>query len=255
MSDSMLEDPCLKAVILAAGEGKRLRPLTGSLPKCLVPVGGKPLLGRMIEPLATAGVSEIVVVTGYFAEKVDEYLDGLRDLVVCSTVYNPRYNTANNYYSLLVAREALGRGPFLKLDGDVIFESEVIRRVVEGDGGIRLGVDFRDELGPEEMKVRIRFDGESMKVAELSKEIDPARSHGESMGVEYISGESVEFLFRELQRMADEGLDDEYYEFAYNRLAQNGHDVRAVDISGLRSTEIDDIEDLRRAETLFGKKS
>ena len=240
----------LKAVILAAGEGTRLRPLTDELPKCLVPVAGEPLLSRMMEPLADVGVEEVVVVTGFLAEKVESFVKAAAPLPA-RTVYNPRYNTANNFYSLLVAREALGAWPYLKLDGDVIFEPEVMRRVVEGEGGLRLGVDLREELGAEEMKVRLNPDEGFHRVAELSKQIDPTEAHGESMGIELITAASNPLVFQELEQIDKEGLHDEYYEFAYNRLAQKGHDVRAIDISGLRSTEIDDMDDLKRAEALF----
>lgn len=243
----------LRAVILAAGEGTRLRPMTLDVPKCLVEVAGMPLLGRMMDPLVEAGVEEIVVVTGYLSEKVDEYLKRVQRRVPCKTVYNPRFNTANNYYSLLVAEDVLKGAPFLKVDGDVIFESKVITHVLNGVGGIRLGVDFREDLGQEEMKVRMDGEGRKGRVAELSKAVAPKAAHGESMGIEYISEESGEELFKELHRMAEQGLDNEYYEFAYDRLARKGHDVRAVDISGFRSTEIDDIQDLKRAEALFKK--
>lgn len=240
----------LKAVILAAGEGTRLRPLTNNLPKCLVSVAGEPLLGRMMKPLSEVGVKEVIVVTGYLTEKVEAYVKSDAPLP-SRTVFNPRFNTANNYYSLLVAQQALGDGPFLKLDGDVIFEPEVMRRVVDGNGGIRLGVDMREGLGVEEMKVRLDSEGLDTRVAELSKGIDPSKADGESMGIEFITSESSPALFYELAKMDKEGLHDEYYEFAYNRLAGQGHDVRAIDISGLRSTEIDDMDDLKRAEALF----
>jgi choline kinase len=235
-----------KAVILAAGSGTRLRPLTNKLPKCLVPVGDTPLLGRMLEPLRQVGVSEVVVVTGYMSGAVESYV---RDAVLpCRCVYNPRYDEANNYYSLLVAREELDGHPFLKLDGDVIFDPKVLERVMEGPGDIRLGVDVREELGGEEMKAKLDDEG---RVLALSKKISPKESAGESMGVEWISPAGFEPVFDTLHQMADQGLDDEYYEYAYDQLARRGCDVRAADISGLRVTEIDDLEDLKRAEALF----
>jgi choline kinase len=235
-----------KAVILAAGSGTRLRPLTEKMPKCLVPVAKRPLLGRMLDPLVEVGISEVVVVTGYMSEAVEEYV--AQAPLPCRCVYNPRFDSANNYYSLLVARKALARAPFLKLDGDVIFESRVLKRVLAGAGAIRLGVDVRPNLGAEEMKAAVDDRG---RVQALSKALDPKQCAGESMGIEWISAAAFDRVFDTLQAMADRGLDDEYYEYAYDTLARTGYDVQAVDISGLRVTEIDDLDDLARAERLF----
>ena len=235
------------AVILAAGMGTRLRPLTDSKPKCLVPVAGRSLLERMLDSMAQAGIEDAVVVTGYEKEQVEAAVQGAR--VACRCVFNPRYADANNYYSLLVAREAVAGRPFMKLDGDVIFEPVVLRRVMDGPGWIRVGVDIRNDLGAEEMKVYADHEG---RIQAMSKKLVPSQSLGESVGIEFISVQAVIPLFEMLAKMADEGLDDEYYEYAYDQLARSGRDVRVVGLSDLTWTEIDDLADLKHAEELFG---
>lgn len=250
-----------EAVILAAGVGSRLQPLTDRIPKCLAPVAGKTLLGRMLEALAETGFVRAFVVVGHKAEEVARFVKEAP--VHCELLNNPRYDTANNYYSLLIARKQLEGRDFVKLDGDVIVEPEVLRRVISGsreagsaDAGsaeagsaeARLAVDLRSDLGAEEMKVVADSDG---RIRRISKEIPPDTAAGESMGVEWISAGASGPLFQELQRMDDGGLTDEYYEYAYDQMVRRGHDFRAADVSGLRIIEIDDLADLKAAEKFF----
>ncbi len=241
-----MKDEAPVAVILAAGMGTRLRPLTDSMPKCLVPVGGRSLLLRTLDAVAEAGIQEAVVVSGYLSVLVEREVG--QAPIECRVVYNPHYDDYNNYYSLLVARDAVAGRPFVKLDGDVIFEPEVLRRVTTGPGWIRVGVDVREDLGEEEMKVLA--DGRG-RILGLSKAIRPAEAAGESVGIEYVGPEAADAVFEELARMEREAIHHEYYEFAYDRLARAGRDLRLVDLSDLRWTEIDDLADLERARALF----
>ena len=98
------------------------------------------------------------------------------------------------------------------------------------------------------MKVQADRSG---RILSLSKEIPPSAAVGESVGIEYVGPEAVGPLFRELEWMNREGIHHEYYEFAYDRLAKAGRDLRLVDLSDLRWTEIDDLADLQKARNLF----
>ena len=234
------------AVILAAGMGTRLRPLTNDKPKCLVPVAGRSLLLRMLDSVADAGIEEAIVVTGYLADKVEEELTKAPLPGHC--VFNPHFEDWNNFYSLLVAREKVAGRAFVKLDGDVIFEPAVLGKVMDGPGWIRVGVDVRDDLGEEEMKVLASSEG---RITAMSKGLDPAASFGESVGIEFVGKDAVDPLFDALEWMVSEKFYDEYYEYAYDTLARTGRDLRVADLSGMRWNEIDDLADLRRAEELF----
>ena len=163
-------------------------------------------------------------------------------------MFNPHFEDWNNFYSLLVARDAVAGRPFVKLDGDVIFEPPVLGRVMDGPGWIRVGVDLRDDLGQEEMKVLASPEG---RIEAMSKKLDPKESLGESVGIEFVSRDAVKPLFDALEWMVSEGLHDEYYEYAYDTLARTGRDLRVADLSGMRWNEIDDLADLHRAEELF----
>jgi choline kinase len=238
----------MKAVILAAGVGSRLQPLTDTTPKGLVPVAGKPMMGYALEAFGAAGFSEVVVVTGHLGDQVRAFCDA--SPVRCTVVHNPRYDTANNYYSLLVAAEALGGESFVKADSDLVFLPPVLDRILAAEGDLCIATDRGVDLGEEQMKVQLDDGG---RITGVSKLLDPATCVGESIGIERISAALFPVLFDELRQMDAEGFTDAYYEDAYHRLAGRGQtDIRPVDVAGLPWSEIDDAKDLAQAETLFG---
>src|SRR4030095_11781940 len=121
----------MKAVVLSAGQGKRLLPLTAENPKCLLAVrGGEPILGWQLAALARAGIERAVVVVGFGAERVEEWLaanpvPGL----VCETLINPVYRPSDTLITCWLARGVMS-DDFLLLNGDTIFEDAVLARVL-----------------------------------------------------------------------------------------------------------------------------
>lgn len=238
----------MKAVILAAGMGTRLEPVTKDIPKCMVPVGGVPLIDRMIERIAAAGIDELVVVTGHLHEVLETHLQEstielARKAVL---VYNERYHDWGNFYSLLVAEEAIGGDSFVKLDGDVLLDADVLPRLLAAPGPGVLTLDCGQQLAEEEMKARLEGD----RIVALNKRMDPATALGESIGVERIDAELAPTVFAELRVMIERGETDEYYERAYERLMEREMRFGYADITGCTWTEVDDAADLARANEL-----
>ena len=122
----------MKAIILAAGQGTRLRPLTDDIPKCMVALDGVPLLHRQAFVLQQAGIQDILVLTGYRADKVTA--PGIR------TRHNPGYAEMNMVGTLFSAGEELS-GDVLIVYGDIVFNSDVIRSVCDTPGDIVVGID------------------------------------------------------------------------------------------------------------------
>jgi choline kinase len=239
----------MKAIILAAGKGTRLAPLTNDLPKPMVDVAGRPLLLRTIDRLAAAGIAgaDVIVVTGYRQESIRARLDAA-GLGACRTVFNPRWEDWNNNYSLLVAREAAGGDAILQIDGDVLFDGAVIPRMLAAPGPACLSIDVRKELDPETMKVEADSEG---RIRAISKKLDPAACAGEYIGLTRLDAPAASLVFDELARFPELKLTHEYYEHAYHRLAGRGAcTFRVVNIHDCVTTEIDDLADLRRAEEL-----
>lgn len=236
----------MRAVILAAGRGTRLEPLTLDLPKCLVPVGGVPLIDRMITRLGEVGIDGVVVVSGHAHDALERHLRASADPLAsrAEIVFNERYAEWGNFYSLLVAQNHVREEDYVRLDGDVLLGPGVMAQVVAARAPLALAIDTTVKLGDEEMKARIDTRG---RVFELNKRIAPVSAQGEFIGVDRVTASMAPAVFAALRRMIDEGETDEYYERAYERLMEQGVEVGVADVSGRVWCEIDDALDLERA--------
>ena len=112
-------------LLLAAGTGSRLRPLTQNAPKCLTEVGGLPILERLIHNLRIQGIERLVVVLGHQGDKIREFLDYKAGDMQVDYVLNPDYKTTNNLYSLWLARQQI-QEPFLLVESDLVFEASML---------------------------------------------------------------------------------------------------------------------------------
>ncbi len=232
-------------VILAAGMAKRLRPLTDTMPKCLLEVGGRTLLDRTVCAMQQAGINEFVVVTGYRGNMIRDYLITHFPAVIFTFLYNADYEHNNNIYSLWMAGEVVRGKEFLVMDSDIFCDPAAVVRIAQ-EPESALAVN-RHECGDEEMKVVVDAD---MHITEISKTCHPLEAMGESVGIEKISASYSEALFRELDQMIlEEGLIDIFYERAFERLIPQGHTFRVVDTSSYYSYEIDTPEDYEHVKS------
>ena len=242
-------------VILAAGMAKRLRPLTDERPKCLLKVGDRTLLQRTVDGLIAAGINEFVVVTGYRANMIRDFLtETYLSTVNCplSTVKfhfidNVDYEHNNNIFSLWLSRPYTDGRDFLLMDSDILCDPAAIVEVMNAEGSA-LALN-RHELGEEEMKIVADTHG---RIIEISKTCSPAEAAGESVGIEKITADYSTALFRELEQMIEnEGLIDIFYERAFERLIPQGHTFRIVDTTHFFSIELDTPEDFENAKRLI----
>lgn len=239
-------------VILAAGMAKRLRPLTDTKPKCLLKVGERTLLERTVDAMAAAGISEFVVITGYRADQIRDFLDNLEkpeSLGKPSFTYlhNADYEHNNNIYSLWMAGQVVRGKEFLLMDSDILCDPAAVLRIAS-EKEAALAVN-RHELGEEEMKVVV---DDQMHITEISKTCRPEDAMGESVGIEKMTVAYSEALFHELDQMIlKEGLIDIFYERAFERLIPQGHTFRVIDTTNYFSYELDTPEDFHRAQELM----
>lgn len=235
-------------IVLAAGGGTRLRPLTDELPKTLLPVtdDGRSILELAVANLRSVEVTDITVVTGHAAGAIEEVAPELEDRygVAISLRYNDRYATWNNAYSVWLVRDVFAQGALL-INGDTVHPSDVEQRLLAARGAapVLLAVDADKPLGEEEMKVHL----EDGLLTRITKQMDAATAHGEYIGVTLIEAEAGEDLADSLAATfeRDPGL---YYEDGYQELADRGGRIHAVPIGeGVPWVEVDDHADLERA--------
>ena len=120
------------ALLLAAGLGSRLGPLTDALPKCLVSVSGVPILERLVRSLDSHGIERLVIVTGYRAEMIRDYLGESFGGIAIEYLVSPLYATTNDIYSLWLARQLIDE-PFLLLESDVVFDEPLLAPLLQAD--------------------------------------------------------------------------------------------------------------------------
>jgi len=232
-----------KAIILAAGQGKRLGSLTASLPKCLLEVDGKPILQHQVDTLRAAGVSEFVVVTGFGAEQVRAALGQQ-----ARYIHSEEYATTNSLYSFYLARQEVGHG-FVLLNGDVLFHREIAESLLSSLYSDAAAVDFRDGLGAEETKVKV--DGE--RIVAITKDMDPSLSDGENVGLLKFTGPGVERLMEKTEALLRGGARRAWVIAAFHALAPE-HPICAIPTRRLPWIEIDFVDDLRRAREEIAPK-
>lgn len=234
------------AVILAAGVGSRLRPLTDDRPKALVPVCGKTILERAVSALEDHGIRRLVIATGYRDDAIHRAMAGARIEVLYRK--NEDFATTQNSVSLALCRDALEGEAFFKLDGDLVFDPEILERLDRSEAPLRAAVDGSRMLDLEAMKVKVEG---ANRIVRFGKEIPVSESAGESIGMERISAAFSRPLFDALARAGEAGETGLYYEDVYTRLLASGAVAEAVLVSGLRWSEIDSRDDLLAAERAF----
>lgn len=238
----------MKAVILAAGVASRLKPLTDNTPKCLLKVGDKSILERTIDNLIKNKISDVVVVTGFLKTMIEEFLTQNYPNLNFTFIYNEKYDSTNNIYSLWLAKSEILGYEMLLMDSDIVFDSRIIGQLLSSNYDDCLVLRSTEELSEEEIKCLLNKDG---SIKEISKTINPKEAVGESIGIEKFSKELVLRLFTILDRkILDEKEVNIFYEAAFQNAIDSGAKIFPVDVEEYKCMEIDTAEDFDTAASL-----
>ena len=233
----------MKAIILAAGVASRLRPLTNNTPKCLLKVGDQSILERTVRNLSINGIKDIIIVTGFLKEMIEEFLLTKFPELNFTFLFNEKFDSTNNIYSLWMTKEEILGHDMLLLDSDIIFDSRIIGQLTSSDHENCLAVRSDHELDEEEMKLLLHEDG---SIREISKVVDPKLAIGESIGIQKFEKKFVWRLFTILDRKI---LDDKdvnlFYEAAFQDALNSGCKIFPVDVENFKCMEIDTAEDFK----------
>lgn len=241
----------MRAIVLSAGQGSRLMPLTIDRPKCLLPVGSRTVLQWQLEALCQSReIDEIVVVTGFKTGLIEGALSEMTSVRTPVTpVFNPFYNIADNLASCWMARDYM-REDFLIVNGDSLFEIAVLPTIFNGaKAAINLTVNRKDNYDSDDMKVTLRDD----RVAAVGKTLMRHETDAESIGLVLFKGEGPELFRRTMEIGMRDGWGlSAWYLQVIDRLAKDGH-VGATDIGSLEWGEIDFPSDLENATQLAAR--
>jgi len=227
-----------QAVILAAGQGRRLWPHTQNVPKCLLTIGGKTILEYQVEALLSQKVERITVVIGYESDRVREVLGPK-----INYIENKHFRKTSSMYSLWLARREAQHG-FLALNGDVLFHRGILESLMSSPHADALAIDFEAVLAEEEMKVQVK--GE--RVHALSKTL--RQPDGENVGMIKFSEKGSRILFAKIEELLKKGLRHVMVPFAVNAIAST-YFIAGVSVKRLPWIEMDFPKDYQRARDVI----
>lgn len=235
----------MKALILAAGIGSRLRPLTDDIPKCMVPVNGVSIIQNQIQSLIDCEVKEIFVVIGYKHEIVKNHITNLGYDKYVKFIINHDYLTTNNMYSLYLAKDDLHNSPFILMNGDVFFEKIIISNLYKNVSQNLIACE-KDTYIEESMKISTF----NSRISQISKALSADQSYGTSIDLYKFSKSSCTKLFDIINSYINVLKDlNSWSEVAINRLLQEELFL-PLDITE-KWVEIDNFQDLEIANNKF----
>ena len=234
----------MKAVILSAGQGKRLLPMTADSPKCILPIMGQTLIEWQIDELAKCGIDQVTVVLGYRAEKVERILRSRCSADRVRTVYNAAYAVSDNLVSCWTAHDEMNED-FVLLNGDTLFEAAVLQRLLEmgHDRPVTVVVSQKSEYDADDMKVEL----DGCRLAKICKDLLPDQVDGESIGM-ILFRDQGPMMFRDAieKALQDPSSQRKWYLSVIDRMA-GSMPVWTASANGLEWCEVDFPADLRQA--------
>jgi len=236
----------MKAFILAAGVSRRLYPETYNTPKCLLDVGGKPIINYQLEAIQSIGIENVTMIIGYHREMLVDHVTKTFPGINFDFIINNHYFETNTAYSVYLGRENLASDIQLLMNADVIYPPELITRIVNSNKDTVLAVDIK-KCGREEVKV---IEGGGNKINAIGKELIEEQCLGEFLGVAKLSKNFNHLFSESLIRLIEAGGKSDYFEAGMHPLL-NKTDVYYCDVSDLPCLEIDFLEDLKEARSLF----
>jgi len=230
----------LNLIILAAGVGRRLYPLTKDKPKSLLDIGdGSTLLDKQLTiAVQTHRVDKVFIVAGYKVEQIESKIKEYEGQIDCEIIYNPFFDVSNNLMSLWCAHHLMLEEDFLITNGDNIYKTHVYDVLInDNEEGIYILTDKKDHNDEDDMKVLF----EDGQVSLISKQIDIDEAQAESVGFIRISGKKSRQLFYQqlLSEIRQENGRDEFWLEIFNGLCREGHKVEALEIGEHEWGEMD----------------
>ena len=238
----------MKAFILAAGVSRRLYPHTYDIPKCLLEVGGKPIIHYQLDALKNLGVIDITMIVGYHREMLMINVEKNFPDLNFNFVINHHYFETNTAYSIHIGRDKLD-SQVLLMNADVIYPKALLEKVFSSSYKTVLAVDIKS-CGKEEVKV---IDGGQNKIVAIGKDLIEEQCLGEFIGVAKLSKDFVDIFRKSISDLVNAGGKNDYFEAGIQPLLDKV-DTHFIDISEYPCLEIDFLEDLESARELFKDK-
>lgn len=238
------------ALILAAGLGNRLLPLTKDVPKALVPVNGTPIVVQALRNFEAAGVTRARIVVGHLADVFRARLGERQGSVALEYVENPDYATTNSMYSLALGLAGWDEETWM-LEGDVFFEPGILAMPVPDDDFLWYADGSARHMDGGFMTTDARGYIDDLKIIREKEGLRPP-GHNKSVGLLRLKPSAIAVLRGWLSRGIAEQKTNIYYDLIVKENLGR-HPIRLIDVAGKKWFEIDDANDLAKAGRIFGE--
>jgi choline kinase len=240
----------MKAILISAGKGERLYPLTKNTPKSLLEVGkGLTILETQIHSLSENNIKDIVIITGFKAEQIEAKVKDYQKDLNITTVFNPFFDISNNLLSVWMAKHHMTE-EFISINGDDVFSAEVIENLLKSNSDITMVIDEKKEYDDDDMKV-VHKNGE---ILEVSKKIDQERANGESIGIIKFSNKGPKIYTDMLDSMVrDINNRNVFYLRAIQEIIHKGYKINYSMCKESDWAEIDFHPDLKLIRTYLSR--
>lgn len=240
----------MKAILISAGKGERLYPLTKNTPKSLLEVGeGLTILETQLHSLSENNIKDIVIITGFKAEQIEAKVKDYEKDLNITTVFNPFFDVSNNLLSVWMARHYMN-DEFISINGDDVFSAELIENLLKCDNDITMVIDEKSEYDDDDMKV-VHKNGE---ILEVSKKIEFERANGESVGIIKFSKNGPRIYTEMLDAMVrDPKNRNVFYLKAIQEIINKGYKVNFSLCNESDWAEIDFHPDLKLIRTYLSR--
>lgn len=233
------------ALLLAAGTGSRLRPLTLDAPKCLTVVGGKPILERLVESLRAQGIQKLIVVTGYLDNCIRDFLQLHKGDMQVEYVFNPDYQSTNNIYSLWLARKAI-KEPFLLVECDLVFDPSMLNEMMQPN---KIAIS---KILPWMNGTTVELNKDKSVTSFEVGQGENNTSRYKTVNIYSLSLDSWNKVVDRLDGYISGERLGEYYEAVFSDMIADGSlNFNGVFFNENRWYEVDRVEDLHAAELMF----
>lgn len=241
------------ALILAAGIGKRLKPITDTMPKCLIEVNEEPLISRNIEFLIDLGFEKIIIVTGHKSEQIEDEIKNYSDQILISTIWNPIYDKTNNIYSLWLANSMINE-PFVLIESDLYLDQGVLDHFLKPD---LIALEPYNSEKHNGSTAVVDSDGFCIQLNHgKAPSISATEPLFKTVNIYSFSQKTWNMLCDRLRFYIQQKNLNIFYEAAISDLIRNRSiNLKMVDFSDMFWFEIDDHEDLKNLHNLVQKRS
>ena len=234
------------ALLLAAGTGSRLYPLTKDMPKCLTVVNGVPILEQLVSCLDQLDFKRLVVVTGHFENRIQDFLGTQVGGIIIDYIYSPLYATTNNMYSLWMAREII-REPFLLIESDLVFDMSLLDDMLYPGriaiASMKSWMNGSTVTVDQCQQVKAFWNGTAVPLDEISYK---------TVNIYSLSLPSWHRITERLDQHISAGRVNDFYEIVFAEMVADGSlSLQTVSFDGKPWYEIDTIEDIAEAEEMF----